>query len=174
MINTYNILNIKNNYNSTFRNKFTQEEDNKLKYLVETLKIKKWSEISKHLPGRNTKQCRDRYSNYLSPNLTNQIWSNEEDQLLEKLVNQHGTKWVYLSQFFNGRSGNNLKNRWHKVLNKNDNDNNEHYLNDNFEKKQIRIAKIDLNKFNYQNNQLIFNNNKEIFNLFNFDSIELL
>ena len=142
-----NCSNAKNNH-VPFRNKFTVDEDNLLKFLVEEKKITRWCEVSKFLPGRTTKQCRDRYSNYLSPSITNLPWTQEEDQLLREKVDEFGKKWVYISQFFDGRSGNNLKNRWHKVLckdEKNDSTFNQNSTLKN-EKKVIRIAKLEVIK----------------------------
>ena len=101
-----------------FRRKFTQEEDNEIKYLVEEAGIDNWLEIAEKLGTRTAKQCRDRYNNYLSPGITNMPWSAEEDQLLRDKVAEFGNKWTQIAIFFPCRGSNNLKNRWHKVLSK--------------------------------------------------------
>ena len=67
---------------------------------------------------RNARQCKDRYTNYLSPQINLNPWSQEEDDLLIKKVNELGNKWVKISKFFIGRSDNSIKNRWYTHLNK--------------------------------------------------------
>ena len=105
-----------------FRRKFTQEEDDKIRYLVEEKGMTNWSEIAELVQNRTTKQCRDRYNNYLSPGITNKPWTNEEDDLLREKVREMGNKWTEIALFFNGRGPNNIKNRWHKVLLKEEQD----------------------------------------------------
>lgn len=43
------------------RKKFSPEEDEQLKKLVEKMGSKKWGNIAKFMPGRTGRQCRDRY-----------------------------------------------------------------------------------------------------------------
>ena len=98
------------------RTKFTQEEDNKLRKLVEKYGTKNWEEISKHMPRRCGRQCRDRYCNYLEPGLSSTEWTEEEDALVLELYSKYGNHWVEISKHLSGRSGNNVKNRWYKYL----------------------------------------------------------
>ena len=44
---------------------WTQEEDCKIRNLVDKYGAKKWSVIASHLPGRIDKQCRERYGRSL-------------------------------------------------------------------------------------------------------------
>ena len=64
------------------------------------------------MPGRNSRQCRDRYSNYLNPVFNNCDWSKEEDKLLADKYNAYGPKWTKIREFFPKRSANNIKNRY--------------------------------------------------------------
>lgn len=64
------------------------------------------------MPGRTARQCRDRYSNYLKPTFVHCDFSPEEDQLLAQKVKEFGSHWSTIQLFFQGRSGNALKNRW--------------------------------------------------------------
>ena len=98
------------------RCKFTPEEDAKLRQLVSEIGLKNWGEIAKQMPNRTGRQCRDRYCNYLQQGLTSKEWTPEEDELVLKLVKTHGFHWVEISKKLKGRSGNNVKNRWHKFL----------------------------------------------------------
>lgn len=102
------------------RRKFTEEEDKKLLSLVNELGTKCWELISKQMPGRCGRQCRDRYSNYLQNGIIKKEWTPEEDALLIKYYHMLGPHWVEIAKLLEGRSGNNVKNRWHKYLSKND------------------------------------------------------
>lgn len=97
------------------RNLFTKEEDEKIKEIVRNIG-EDWSVISKHLHGRTPKQCHDRYMNYLREGLTTNPWAQSEDDLLMKLYAEIGPKWSTMLKQLPGRSGNDIKNRWHKHL----------------------------------------------------------
>lgn len=75
------------------------------------------------IEGKNAKQCRDRYSNYLGPGFFQGEWSKEEDEILLKLDNEHGSKWSLIQKQFPNRSSNAIKNRWYYFLNKKNDDN---------------------------------------------------
>jgi hypothetical protein len=75
-----------------------------------------WEAVSKFMPTRTARQCRDRYKNYLVDNLVCDAWSPEEDALIVKKFHEIGPKWVEIAKLLNGRSGNHVKNRWHKHL----------------------------------------------------------
>jgi hypothetical protein len=62
--------------------------------------------------NRNPKQCKERWANYLSPDVCLLPWTDEEDQILLTKVAESGAKWVQLKAFFPKRSDANLKNRW--------------------------------------------------------------
>mmetsp|Transcript_38874 Transcript_38874/g.72962 ORF Transcript_38874/g.72962 Transcript_38874/m.72962 type:complete len:376 (+) Transcript_38874:291-1418(+) len=45
-------------------------------------------------------------------------WSPEEDELLKKLISQHGAQnWAFIAQYIRGRSGKSCRLRWHNQLN---------------------------------------------------------
>lgn len=98
------------------RRNFTKEEDERLFILVQYYGEKNWDYISKMMPFRSARQCKDRYKNYLSPEINLKPWTKEEDLLLIKKYNELGQKWVQISQFFKGRSDNSIKNRWYNHL----------------------------------------------------------
>ncbi|KAK8865516.1 hypothetical protein M9Y10_011072 [Tritrichomonas musculus] len=109
---------LKQSPNKKSRNRFTREEDEKIKKLVNIFGTQSWILISKFMLGRSPKQIRDRYSNYLIPGLFLGEWSKEEDELLIKLFDQYGPKWSIIQNFFPNRGNNSIKNRWHNILNK--------------------------------------------------------
>lgn len=92
------------------RTRFTKEEDELLRQLVNSQPQPNWNEIACHMKKRTARQCRERYNNYLRPNLVNGPWTKEEEELLLKLYEQYGPKWSLISQSFNSRSPVNVKN----------------------------------------------------------------
>ena len=103
----------KQNKHRIERRKFTEEEDMTLIYLVNLFGETHWPLIAKSIEGRTARQCRERYKTYLAPDLSNGPWTKDEDELLKELVEEIGLKWAEIAKRFNGRSDNNVKNRWY-------------------------------------------------------------
>jgi hypothetical protein len=103
---------------NSLRKKFSTEEDNKLRQLVEQYGTKNWDEIARQLPDRSPRQCRDRYKYYLIENLVSEPWSPDEDSIVIRRFQEIGPRWVEIATYLTGRSGNHVKNRWHKHLSK--------------------------------------------------------
>ncbi|OHT15860.1 myb-related protein 3R-1-like protein [Tritrichomonas foetus] len=91
---------------------WNDEEDNRLRLMVSKFGNDNWNRVSKLMPGRNAKQCRERWAGILSPELRREAWTSQEDELLIKLHEQYGNKWALLSTFLPGRSRIGLRNRW--------------------------------------------------------------
>jgi hypothetical protein len=85
---------------------------------VDQIGAKSWEAIAKFMPNRTARQCRDRYKNYLLDSLVCDAWAPEEDALIVEKFREIGPKWVEIAKYLNGRSGNHVKNRWHKHLSK--------------------------------------------------------
>lgn len=94
------------------RRKFSEEEDNLLKQLVNKYGIKEWDKIAQKMPGRTGRQCRDRYTNYLVNGFFHGQWSKFEDELLLAKYMEFGPRWSKIKTFFNNRNANSIKNRW--------------------------------------------------------------
>lgn len=92
--------------------KFTPEEDAKLLRLVQQHGARDWIRISQHMGTRNPRQCRERFKNYINPDLRKDQWTPEEDKILEEKFAEYGAKWNKISRFFVNRSDNNIRNRW--------------------------------------------------------------
>ncbi|MDR1289256.1 MAG: hypothetical protein LBJ77_02580 [Holosporales bacterium] len=67
------------------RNRFTAAEDARLLELVEHHGSHAWSVVAEQMEGRNGRQCRERYYNYLRPDRANQPWTTEQLGLLQNL-----------------------------------------------------------------------------------------
>ena len=96
------------------RRAFTPEEDIKITQLVSIHGTKQWDLIASLIPGRNAKQCRERWRAFLSPGMVNGPWTKAEDNLLVALYQQFGPKWSKFTKHFPGRSDYNIKNRWRR------------------------------------------------------------
>ena len=94
---------------------FTKAEDIILQQLVQQSTIPDWAEIAKQMPGRNSRQCRERWQNYIDPSINQQQWTDDEDKLLLKKYQELGPSWSMISRFFNGRTGNTVRNRYLKL-----------------------------------------------------------
>jgi N-glycosylase/DNA lyase len=98
------------------RKRFRIEEDEVIKDLVEMKGMTDWHKISGYLKNRSAKQCKERYNNYLAPEIENIAWTEEEDELLRSKIFEMGKRWTEFRKYFPNRGSNNIKNRWHKIL----------------------------------------------------------
>jgi hypothetical protein len=92
--------------------KFTPEEDERLNAIVREYGIKDWIKVGSLMRTRNARQCRERYKNYLDPDLRRGGWTIQEDELLEAKHREYGAKWNKIARFFANRSDISLRNRW--------------------------------------------------------------
>jgi myb proto-oncogene protein len=53
----------------------------------------KWAELAKEMnTGRNGKQCRDRWQNYLRPGIKKGEWTRDEEELIKDMHRTFGPK----------------------------------------------------------------------------------
>jgi hypothetical protein len=93
------------------REKFRPEEDVRLRQLVNVHGANSWDLIASSLPGRNARQCRERWKHYLSSERSS-TWTVEEDRLLFEKMQSIGPKWTRLATFFPGRTDMQIKAHW--------------------------------------------------------------
>ncbi|XP_034285785.1 myb-related protein A isoform X5 [Pantherophis guttatus] len=100
------------------RVKWTRDEDEKLKKLVEQHGTSDWTFISGHLQNRSDFQCQHRWQKVLNPELIKGPWTKEEDQRVIELVQKYGPKrWSLIAKHLKGRIGKQCRERWHNHLN---------------------------------------------------------
>jgi O-methyltransferase involved in polyketide biosynthesis len=98
------------------RHRFSKEEDEKLRRLIRQYGTHDWVAISSFLPDRTPRQCRHRYRNYLANGRERTRWTVEDEGIVIAKFEEFGPRWVRIATFLPGRSGNDVKNRWHKHI----------------------------------------------------------
>lgn len=101
------------------KGKWTKEEDVKLQQLVhendfEDTRI--WEIISQGMDfSRNSKQCRERWVNFLDPTLSFESWTAKEDEELLRLHRELGNAWKKMMSTLKGRSAEHIRRRFSQL-----------------------------------------------------------
>ncbi|KAM7395515.1 hypothetical protein PAMA_007000 [Pampus argenteus] len=100
------------------KTRWTREEDENLKKLVELHGSEDWKLIANLLTNRTDVQCQHRWQKVLNPELIKGPWTKEEDQRVIELVQKYGAKrWSVIAKHLKGRIGKQCRERWHNHLN---------------------------------------------------------
>jgi hypothetical protein len=135
---------------------WSQEEDEKLKQLINTNGEGNWSYIATCMGGRSGKQCRERWHNHLSPAVNKSEWTEEEDRIIREMRKVVGNQWSLMRKYLVGRSDNAIKNRFNaaerckgiKVKKPKADNNDEQSLDsENLEKASFDMDNININRF---------------------------
>lgn len=104
------------------RLKFTASEDQRLREVVHAVGTSDWKLVSLHMSGRTARQCRDRWNNYLCPDIRRSQWTEDEEELLIRKMREIGGRWSILAHLFPGRSGIAIRNHCCKLARRKDAD----------------------------------------------------
>lgn len=91
------------------------DEDVILRKLVDRQGAHNWSHIAAKIPGRNSKQCRERFHNHLDDGLRKGDWSEAEDRLILSTQVLYGNQWGQIAKMLHGRTDNHVKNRYYFI-----------------------------------------------------------
>ena len=75
-----------------------------------------WEELSKRIPGRSAKQCRERWQFRLHPDVNKAPFEPWEDELIINERVNMGNHWTQIAAKLPGRTSCSVKNRWYTVL----------------------------------------------------------
>ncbi|MGZ0213820.1 MAG: Myb-like DNA-binding domain-containing protein [Actinomycetales bacterium] len=86
------------------------DEDAALNVAISVHGTSSWARIASLVPGRDAKQCRERWHNALNPTINREPFSPEEDDLLWDSVLELGSKWSQIArERFLNRTENQVK-----------------------------------------------------------------
>ncbi|CAG8567771.1 7147_t:CDS:2, partial [Paraglomus occultum] len=97
---------------SRMRAPWSEEEDARLRDLVQTYG-QKWQKISTIIKMREAKQCRERWSNHLRPDIDKSPLKEYEKHKIRILQRKFGCKWTEIAAQIPGRTGLMVKNYWY-------------------------------------------------------------
>jgi hypothetical protein len=94
------------------RAKFSEDEDEQIRALVERFGNRAWDEIAQAMGNQRTKrQLRERWQNYLSPTLE-PAYTELEDQMLVGLYAMIGPQWARIASAIGNKSAISARNRY--------------------------------------------------------------
>ena len=97
---------------------YTAEEDKQILKYVNMYGEKNWSQIAELMPGRNRKQLRDHYGNFLKKKLNKKEVTEKEDEIIFYMVKKHGHVWKKIADKLPGRTPIMIKNRYNSTIRK--------------------------------------------------------
>ena len=83
-----------------------------------------WNQIAIELHNRypesfkSSKQCRERFRNYLDPEIKPKVWTKSEKLIFVLLHKQYGNHWGQIAKYYKGRSDISIKNRFYMCIRK--------------------------------------------------------
>ena len=98
------------------RNKFSLREDNLLRQLVSIHGKNNWDLVSEKVGNKTARQCKDRWRLFLDPNINKEPFTEAEDKLLLKKLEDLGHQWRKIVKFFLNRTDVQLKNRFNVLM----------------------------------------------------------
>jgi hypothetical protein len=94
---------------------FSPDDDQTLRQLKASFPALSWPEIAGHMPGFTPRQVRERWCNYLAPDLKTDDWASDEDAELVRLHTELGPRWGLIGNCMGNRSGPDIKNRYQTI-----------------------------------------------------------
>lgn len=107
--------------NKRRKSPWTESNDRALFNLVMQQGPKQWMNIAESLSkatgqSYSGKACRERWNNYLDPELNRGPWTVQEETYLVEKVVEFGNKWSSISKQMPGRNENSVRNHYNSIL----------------------------------------------------------
>lgn len=102
---------------ATVKGKWTTDEEQRLALAVKAYGTD-WRRLAPHVPSRTDAQCREKWVNVLSPQLTKADWTSDEDSMLKSAVARLGVgNWAAVARSLpTNRTDSQCYRRWKNVL----------------------------------------------------------
>jgi len=101
------------------KSKWTEEEDNDLKEIVERCRFGSyipWSKVAYFMPGRSKSQVFNRWAYSLNPSIKRGRFTKEENILMVAAVRRYGTDFSRVARFLPGRTSIQIRERYKTYL----------------------------------------------------------
>jgi len=105
----------------TKKSAWCEEENVCLLAIIQRRGAKDWRSIADELNlmgtyKRKPKQCRERWHNFLNPEISRDEWSLKDDLFLLERIEEVGKKWSQVAKKLPGRTENSIKNRYNSII----------------------------------------------------------
>jgi 5-methylcytosine-specific restriction endonuclease McrA len=94
------------------------EEEKKLVYAVETLGAASWAKVAANVPGRNDRQCSNKWRSMSKKTAATAsgAWTvEEENKLVYAIETYYGRNWADIAKMFPGRNESQCHQQWLRV-----------------------------------------------------------
>ena len=99
-------------------NKFLPEEDERLKQVIAEIGTRNWVTVASMMPGRNVRQCIERWRRINKKIKPKRPWTQEEDEILLEKYQIYGKKWGKIVPFLTNRNESSIRIRFHQLNDK--------------------------------------------------------
>ncbi|TVU27625.1 hypothetical protein EJB05_19119, partial [Eragrostis curvula] len=94
---------------------WTPEEDARLALFAKDHAFRRWRRVAEGMPGRSSKQCRDRWRHHLARDVYHRPFTAGDDEELARLFRRHGGRWKEMSRAAHGRTSRIMRRRWKEI-----------------------------------------------------------
>ncbi|KAK3146058.1 hypothetical protein QOZ80_3BG0260970 [Eleusine coracana subsp. coracana] len=94
---------------------WTPQEDATLARLADEHGGRHWRRVAELMPGRSSRQCRDRWRHQLARSVYHRPFTAADDEELARLFLRHGGRWSAVSRAAHRRTSRVMRRRWKEI-----------------------------------------------------------